>query len=139
MAVAGFGLAGGAVAMAGECLPFEPNSAQVEGKLERETFPGPPNYSDVGKGDARETVWLLHLDPPQCFEGAHPDRGDQRGSMATNHIQLVAPLNQAQGLNRLIGQRIWVSGRAFPATTGHHHAPILIRVGTFTPLPEKKR
>src|SRR5947209_6316965 len=40
--------------------------SQRLGTLRQKTFPGPPNYEDVHKGDKNETLWLLKPDSPTC-------------------------------------------------------------------------
>ncbi len=38
-----------------QCLSYEPNIVTLSGTLVRKTFPGPPNYESVKKGDKPES------------------------------------------------------------------------------------
>jgi hypothetical protein len=49
------------------CRSYEPIVVALHGTLVRKTFAGPPNYSDISKGDKPETSWLLTLDSPICM------------------------------------------------------------------------
>src|SRR5215510_12274020 len=40
-----------------------------QGTLSHQIFPGPPNFEDVRKGDAREGAYILTLDAPACAGG----------------------------------------------------------------------
>jgi len=40
-----------------------------QGTLSHQIFPGPPNFEDVRKGDAREPTYILTLDAPACAVG----------------------------------------------------------------------
>ena len=42
-----------------ECLNYEPQKVQLEGILYQKSFPGPPNYEDIKKGDKEEIFWLI--------------------------------------------------------------------------------
>ena len=51
-----------------ECLSYEPSVVTLSGTLVRKTFPGPPNYDSVKKGDKPETVWFLDLREDVCVK-----------------------------------------------------------------------
>src|SRR5690242_5188894 len=63
-----------AVASAGEsvrrskCLPYEPLIVELRGVLIQRTFPGPPNYESIRKGDRAETSWLLDRPDSICVQ-----------------------------------------------------------------------
>ncbi len=39
------------VAAQGDCLSYEPTEVRLTGTISRKTFPGPPNYQSIRKGD----------------------------------------------------------------------------------------
>ena len=82
-----------------------------QGTLSHQIFPGPPNFEDVRKGDAREPAYILTLDAPICAAG--DDSLDARESF--DRIQLLS--NDARPdpalsrtLQRLVGKRVSVQG-----------------------------
>ena len=48
-------------------------TSRFTGRLTRPVFPGPPNYEDVRRGDAREPAYILTLDRPACVNAAGDD------------------------------------------------------------------
>ena len=111
-----------------------------QGTLSHQIFPGPPNFEDVRKGDAREPAYILTLDAPICAVGDDSlDAGE-----SFDRIQLLAddarPDPALSGrLRRLVGKRVSVQGAsAFGAHTGHHHAPLLISVKNITVVAERR-
>src|SRR5262245_14381421 len=64
-----------AQAASSHCLSYEPSVVKLTGTLVRKTFPGPPNYEDISRGDRPETYWLLVLSRPACVDAdkAQPD------------------------------------------------------------------
>ena len=60
----------GKQASATGCLQYESETALLRGVVERATFPGPPNYQSIAKGEAKETYWLLRLEHPRWVEAA---------------------------------------------------------------------
>jgi len=111
-----------------------------QGTLSHQIFPGPPNFEDVRKGDAREPTYILTLDAPACAVG------DEflNASESFDRIQLLPDEGRpdptlSRTLRRLIGKRVSVQGAsAFGAHTGHHHAPLLVSVKNITAAPERR-
>ena len=118
---------------AGEaCFRYEPAVVQLSGRLMLRTFPGPPNYESIQKGDRAETQALLELDRPICVladakDG--PNSDDERD-------QRVVTLVPASGLRaaRNTGARVRVEGTLFHAQTGHHRTAVLIEAKRITRL-----
>jgi len=111
-----------------ECLPYEPASVTIAGKLSKKTVAGEPNYEDTAKGDRKETVWFLELPRAICVA---PGRDAlQEGESGVKRIQLqllLSSIPKPQLINWL-GKTIKVSGSLFHAHSGHHHAKILLSV-----------
>ena len=120
-------LAFGAPASAGTgCLAYG-GRVQIEGTLERKTFPGPPQFESVAAGDAPETVWLLRLDSPACVTA---DRNDSSGvngaARGVKAIQLLLKPDQYRVYSRWIGGHAVLKGRLLGRMTAHHHTPVLL-------------
>jgi hypothetical protein len=101
---------------------------KLDGTLIRKTFPGPPNYESVKKGDTPETYWLLNLFHPICVskDEREPDLNPEQTGVGV--IQLVVDPLLYKTHSRLIGKRVVTTGTLFGSHTGHHHAPVLLKV-----------
>lgn len=112
------------------CLTYESQTVVLTGTMKRHTFPGPPNYESVVKGDAAEIVWVLHLAKPVCVS-ANNDSEEEKN---VSDLQLVFEEGQKQydRYRRLLGRRVSVTGTLFHAQTGHHHARVLLTVQEIT-------
>lgn len=112
------------------CLQYEPVTARLTGTLVRQTFPGPPNYRSISRGDNPETAWLLVLAQPVCVDEdkAEPDLGPSQKDV--RRVQLVLDEKAYTTHKDLVGKRIVATGTLFGAHTGHHHTPVLLTVGT---------
>jgi hypothetical protein len=112
------------------CLRYEPDTIHVSGVLRRHTYPGPPNYESVRRGDAAETGFYLHLAHPVCARGrpagdGEPDAAATRRD-SVRVIQLVLDSTGYSRLRRSLGRRVTLRGTLFSSHTGHHHAPLLL-------------
>lgn len=107
-------------------------TSHFAGRLSRPVFPGPPNYENVRRGDAREPAYILTLARPACVN-AEGDENLNRRSVSRIHLRLD-PGNAASRpaydqLRSLVGRTITVTGTdGFGAQTGHHHAPLVLTV-----------
>ena len=108
------------------CLPYEPASATLTGTISKKTFPGPPNYERVRKGDKPETYWVLHLSSPICTQAG----GDNQAERGVTDVQLILTRKQYSLYKRFVGRktRVTVRGKLSHAITGHHHTPVLMQV-----------
>lgn len=111
-----------------DCLPYEPASVTLSGKLVKKTLPGEPNYENTTQGDHKETVWFLEL--PQAICVAPGKDAVQEGESAVKRIQLQLLLTARQKpqLSNWLGKSVKVSGSLFHAQSGHHHTKILLTV-----------
>ena len=105
---------------AAACLPADPVIVTLSGVLERTTFAGPPNYESTKTGDKAETYFVLRLSKPVCVltPGQAP--------LSATRLQLFLASSQYDQFRPKIGQKITVSGRLWPAETGHHHTPLML-------------
>jgi len=109
------------------CIQYEPTEVQLEGRVVRETFPGPPNHESVEAGDTPEVVWILTLDRPVCVDASRTDEENPKEADVTR-VQLVLEPWQYDKYKAFVGHQAWVQGTLFHATTGHHHEAILMSV-----------
>lgn len=107
------------------CLSYEPDTVVLKGTIRRHTFPGPPNYESVAKGDQAETVWLLHLTQPICVSAS----SEWEKETGVSKLQLVFA-NSSQYDKALLNRKVDVTGTLYHQHTGHHHTKVLITVGS---------
>lgn len=98
------------------CVDPDGGVITVIGNVDKETFPGRPNYESIENGDTPETYWVLTLDDGICVNGL---------SERQTAFQLFWSLDK----KRLYESgKYRISGKTMAAVTGHHHTPILIEV-----------
>ena len=116
------------------CKSYGPASVSLHGTLLEKTFPGPPNYKDVHKGDTPETFWLLKLDSPICVaqDKSEPDLNPEQKDV--REVELVLSNDQARRVNHRLNDRVVATGTLFGAHTGHHHTPVVLTV-TYLDVP----
>ena len=111
------------------CLRYEPDTVAIAGVLTRRTFPGRPNYESVKEGDEPETGFYLEAPLPVCTTASPDSANDNNGSL--HDIRLIQPVLDSAGYARLkprLGRQVTLRGTLVAAFTGHHHAPLLMRV-----------
>jgi hypothetical protein len=122
----------GAYAQAQEgCLSYNVAGVQLTGTISRKTFPGPPNYESVRRGDKPETYWILHLARPICTTATADDEAES----SVTDLQLILPLGMPSKdyahLKKFLGRKdVMVVGKLMHAISGHHHTPVLVEVKT---------
>lgn len=90
---------------------------------------GPPNFGETPEQDRKETYFVLSTLCPIRMR-------DSDGSQLpdTEKVQLILPGDKSElhaKIKEAIGHaKIKVSGKAYPATTGHHHESIILVLGT---------
>ena len=113
-----------------QCLSYEPSVVTLSGTLVRKTFPGPPNYENIQKGDSVETSWFVELAKPICVDEDRnaPDLNPAR--IDIHAVQLVLKPEMYEKYKSLVGKQVRVTGTLFGEYTGHHHTPVLLTVTT---------
>jgi hypothetical protein len=124
-----FLLAAQASGLAQKCLSYEPAEVRLRGRVSRQTFPGPPNYENIKKGDKPETYWVLHLDTPICVAAS----ADNDAESGVTDLQLILSPGELTRFKSFVRRRLSVRivGRLSHAITGHHHTPVLLEVKGF--------
>ncbi|HEY4218139.1 MAG TPA: DUF4431 domain-containing protein [Gemmatimonadaceae bacterium] len=101
------------------CLKYQPESVQLVGHLERLTFPGGPNFKSVSGGDTPEDAFYLRLAHPVC---TMPD-GTNQAKTDVTLLQLIADTAK---LRFMADKEVVVHGTLLPASSGHHHTPVIL-------------
>ena len=112
---------------------YEPSVVTLEGLLDLQTFPGPPNFEDISSGDKIERHFYLKLNAPIDVipKGPHPGVDNPETEYSIRVLQLAIdgedrPLwSQFRTAER--GRNIKVRGTLFHRFTGHHHSRVLLR------------
>lgn len=112
-----------------KCLNYEPEKNQLIGLLYSKSFPGPPNYEDIKKGDKEEIYWLIKTTKVFCVN----DTKDNWAGKILNQseVQLIimpSALNLYKTKKSLLGKNVIVKGTLFPQMSGHHKTNVLITV-----------
>ena len=103
------------VSVGAECLRYGP--ASLTGRLVQQTYPGPPDYESVTKGDEPLVIWILQLKRSICVASSG---SGYPGSYGTREIQLVFGTDEyarEEGYARyrqFLGKRITVTGNLVP-------------------------
>jgi hypothetical protein len=109
--------------VAAQCLEYEPKVVSPFGSLARETYPGPPNYESIARGDKPETIWVLKLVKAVCVLASHEIDVKEDSE---KEIQLVLEPRQYKQYRKLLGRKVTVTGKLFHSHTGHHHKRLLL-------------
>jgi hypothetical protein len=109
---------------AAECLRYD-TDVLVIGKLSEQTFPEQPNYESVEKGDAPATYFFIT--PGQMLCALAGVRNDEpAGEIESMQLVFPANANAYKALRPSLGSEVECTGKLMPASSGHHHTPILL-------------
>jgi len=119
-------------AASAECVTLRSDTQlSLAGTLTYVVFPGPPNYESIENGDSPEPTYILAMRSQMCIED-----GGQFADPA-NRFDSVQLFTTDESLwveiKKLEGKQVHVSGLGFAAHTGHHHAPLILKVESITP------
>lgn len=113
-----------------ECLSYEPAVVTLSGTLVRKTFPGPPNYESVKKGEKPATSWFLDLAESVCVNASKTEPDLDPKQSGIHEIQLVLQPEQYPQHKGMVGRTVLATGTLLGEHTGHHHTPVLLTVRT---------
>ena len=117
------------LAEAKDCLK-DGQSVTLTGKISRETFPGPPNYTSIDDGDKPETYWILTVSSPRCVTAESMEDGSlYELAKSTTRFQLIfedPSIYKSQ--KALVENSATITGNIFAGHSGHHHTKALIAV-----------
>jgi hypothetical protein len=115
------------------CLSYEPAVVKVTGTIISRTYPGPPEYESIRRGDEPETYWLLALPRPVCVNQGDPEELTDDAKKNVRYIQLVFSSEKFyRTYRRLLGKRVVATGTLYGKFNAHHKTPVLLEVNTLT-------
>lgn len=88
--------------LAAQCLHY--GDVRLTGRLVQQTYPGPPDFESVTKGDEPLVIWILQLDPVYNERELQLVLGNDPYARTDAYAQY----------RHLLGQRIAVTGRLLP-------------------------
>ena len=91
---------------AAPCLEYE--IVSLSGTLVRQTYPGPPDYESVTKGDEPQVVWVLLLDRRICVVDSNPRYPREYNE---REVQLVLAADQYVQYRNLLGEKVIATGK----------------------------
>ncbi|MBI5019940.1 MAG: DUF4431 domain-containing protein [Ignavibacteriales bacterium] len=107
------------------CLRYEPAVVTLTGVIERQIFPGRPNYKSIKNGDEPETCWILKLQRSVCVAASDTDQVNET-EYNVKRMHLVLQQHQYKSYHKLLGRKVIVTGTLFHSITGHHHTRVLL-------------
>jgi hypothetical protein len=110
------------------CLNYEPAKVQLEGLLYRKSFPGPPNYTDVKKGDEEEVYWLLKTTVPFCVNEDEKIWGEKLINLSNVQLIICSETGFYNTKRALLNKKVIATGTLIPQITGHHKTEVLLDV-----------
>jgi hypothetical protein len=96
------------------CLEY--GVVSLSGTLVRQTYPGPPDYESISKGDEPRIIRVLVLDQPICVVDSDPRYPRE---YYEREIQLALRADQFDRYQDLLGKKVIVSGTLFPGGARH--------------------
>lgn len=107
----------------------EPSIVELVGKLELQTFPGPPNYESIKNGDDTERHFYLSLNRPVDVLKMPVDQYDEITKNVKILQLVVTNDDQYPKLRKLgAGAKVKINGTLFKRFTGHHHSRVLLQI-----------
>ena len=112
---------------------YRPTVVELTGKLELQTFPGPPNYESISSGDQIERGFYLKLDAPinvSAGKLAQVDISDPEKNVRILQLAINGEDDPLWAKFKAAGKvtHVRIKGGLFHRFTGHHHARILLNV-----------
>ena len=112
---------------------YETEIAAVTGRLERQTFAGPPNYESIADGDQIERGWYVRLNEPVDVVAQSPD--PVNGTKTEENVKIMQLVTTTTEQKKFLtetssGAMLRIRGSLMHAITGHHHSRVLVVVNS---------
>lgn len=124
-----------------QVVSFEPAQITLKGDIIMLTFPGPPEFESIKKGDMAEKGPYLILSNPVDVQSPPTQMSNHTETDETQKnvklIQLVV-FNKNDWKRIKQGNKVLVTGTLFSAITGHHHARVLLKVKKIEVISKQK-
>jgi hypothetical protein len=114
------------VSLAARCLYY--GDVSLTGRLIQQTYPGPPDFESVTKGDQPLVIWLLQLDERVCIvssSASYPNVYNEREIQLVLGSDQYARADSYAAYRHLLGKRVAVTGRLLPGG-GKYEKPQVI-------------
>jgi hypothetical protein len=98
--------------LAAQCLYY--GDVSLSGRLVQQTYPGPPDFESVTRGDAPLVIWILQLDTGVCIissDSSYPNVYNEREIQLVLGADQYARTDRYAQYRRLLGKKIAVTGR----------------------------
>lgn len=118
----------GAAAQPHQVFHYDPVVTQIEGVLETQTSPGPPNYESIPGGDKIEASWYLRLNRPIEIQPTANDKVENAEPERNVQVIQLAIMNDKLWKQLANGKRVSVAGSLYHRWNGHHRARVLMEV-----------
>lgn len=124
---------------ANRTLHYEPEIVELIGTIKLITYPGPPEYDDISKGDIPETGAYLTVAFPFNVESLSNDIQKEEPEKNIKIIQLALDVEKGDwkivknGIKK--AKHFRAKGTLYHQQNGHHHTRVLMDVKQLEILP----
>ena len=110
-------------------MNYDPQKVQLEGMLYEKSFPRPPNYEDIKKGDKEENFWLVKTIVKFCVNDTKDNWAGKLVKQSEVQLVLLSSIFDFYTTKKsLLGQKVIIKGTLFPQMSGHHKTEVLITI-----------
>ncbi len=113
---------------------FDNAAISLKGKIEIQTFPGPPNYESIKNGDSIEKCWFLKLEKPIDVLSISKEERDRDDPVFNVKIVQIAIQNDLLWSKIKKGEKVRLKGTLYSRQNGHHHSRVLINADSLEVL-----
>jgi hypothetical protein len=112
---------------------------ELEGILDLQVFPGPPNYESIKSGDEIERHFYLKLTSPIDVlpKGKHPgvENVEEERNVRILQLAIDGENDELWARFRKVGKgsHVKILGTLFHRFTAHHHSRVLLSVKSMEP------
>ncbi len=108
---------------------YEPAVSVISGKLEIESFFGPPGYGENPQTDSREDAYILNLDNSINVISKAKEAEEDNFNVTKYNISKIQLTSTSEvKLTSYKNKKVCLTGTFFAAHTGHHHTDVLMDV-----------
>lgn len=123
--------------VADKCLNYGPKQVQLSGILNSKSFPGPPNYEDVKRGDKEEIYWFIKTMEEFCVNDSKDNWSGKLVNQSEVQLVLLSSVFDFYTTKKsFLGKRVLVKGTLLPQMSGHHRTQVLITVESLEKVNE---
>ena len=94
----------------------------------RQTYPGPPDYESVTKGDEPRVIWVLLVEQPICVVDSDPRYPREHYK---REVQLVVQPERREQYKKLLGKKVTATGKLMPGGA-KYDKPLVLEVETLS-------